>query len=200
MTRPVSGIAGAIFAESPAAVDVSDLSGPAFEQATPNNATANSRVLRVRFTTTSCCRALEASITGWKGDIRELSSTARHMRSWTKKLPKGRSYPLKPSVLEAALNQAGLTLPVELARIDSGEGEAFFATYAPSGSFPKGEIFEITCRSVPSQRVVDVRSALEAEAIPKFVAWAKQIESLDAHSPIRREHQHFKWAYPNNKS
>jgi hypothetical protein len=121
------------------------------------------------------------------------------MRSWQKKPPKGRSYPLRPSVLEAAITDAGITLPVELARIDSSKEVAFRATYAPPGSFPKGEIFELTCRSVPSGRAMEVRSALEAEAIPQFVGWAKRIEALDSHSPVRREHQHFIWPYPDAK-
>ena len=121
------------------------------------------------------------------------------MRSWQKKPPKGRSYPVRPSVLEAAIAEAGITLPVELARIDTSKEAAFSASYAPSDSFPMGEVFLLTCRSVPSERALDVRSALEAEAIPQFVEWAKRIEALDFHSPIRRERQHFKWAYPDAK-
>jgi hypothetical protein len=122
------------------------------------------------------------------------------MRSWQKKPPKGRSYPIRPSALEAAIADAGITLPVELARIDSSKEAAFQASYAPRGSFPNGEVFKIACRSVPSERAMEVRAALEAEAIPLFIEWAKRIEALDAHSPIRREHQHFIWAYPNAKS
>jgi hypothetical protein len=121
------------------------------------------------------------------------------MRSWQKKPPKGRSYPVRPSVLEAAVADAGITLPVELARIDSSKEAAFTGSYAPRGSFPKGELFELTCQSVPSERALAVRSALEAEAIPRFIEWAKGIEALDYHSPVRREHQHFKWAYPDAK-
>ena len=121
------------------------------------------------------------------------------MRSWKKKPPKGRSYPVRPSILEAAIAGAGIKLPVELARIDSSNEGAFNASYAPPGSFPKGELFEVTCQSVPSERALELRSALEAEAIPQFVEWAKGIEALDGHSPIRREHQHFKWTYPDAK-
>jgi hypothetical protein len=121
------------------------------------------------------------------------------MRSWQKKPPKGRSYPVRPSVLEAAITDAGITLPVELARIDSSKEADFTASYAPPGSFPKGELFQLTCRSVTSESALEVRSALEAEAIPQFVEWAKRIEALDYHSPFRREHQHFKWAYPEAK-
>jgi hypothetical protein len=118
------------------------------------------------------------------------------MRSWQKKLPKGRSYPLKPSFLEAAIANAGITLPVELARIDSSKDAAFTAGYSPPGSFPKGELFELTCQSVPSEHATEIRAALEAEAIPQFVEWAKSIEALDYRSPVRREHQFFKWVFP----
>ena len=121
------------------------------------------------------------------------------MRSWQKRLPKGRSYPVRPSVLEAAIADAGIILPVELARIDSSAEAALTAGYSPPGSFPKGELFELTCQSVPSGRAMEVRAALEAEAIPKFVEWAKGIEALDYRSPVRREHQHFKWVYPKAK-
>jgi hypothetical protein len=121
------------------------------------------------------------------------------MRSWQKRAAKGRSYPVRPSVLEAAVTDAGITLPVELARIDSSKEAAFTASYSPPGSFPKGELFVLTCGSVPSERALEVRSALEAEAIPQFVEWAKGIEALDYHSPVRREHQFFKWAYPDAK-
>ena len=121
------------------------------------------------------------------------------MRSWQKKPPKGRSYPVRPSVLEAAIAHAGITLPVELARIGISREAVFSASYAPPGSFPHGELIELTCRSVPSERALEVRSALEAEAIPQFVEWARRIEALDYHSPIRREHQHFKWAFPDAK-
>jgi hypothetical protein len=121
------------------------------------------------------------------------------MRSWQKEPPKGRSYPVRPSVLEAAIADAGISLPVELARIDSSNEAAFMASYAPPGSFPKGELFQLACRSVPSERAKEVRAAFEAEAIPQFVEWAKGIEALDYHSPVRREHQHFKWVYPDAK-
>ena len=120
------------------------------------------------------------------------------MRSWQKKPPKGRSYPVRPSVLEAAIADAGITLSVELARIDSSKEAALTASYSPPGSFPKGERFELTCHSVPSERVAEVRSALEADGIPQFVEWGKRIEALDFRSPVRREHQHFKWAYPTS--
>lgn len=106
---------------------------------------------------------------------------------------------MRPSVLEAAIAGAGIKLPVELARVDSSKEAAFIASYSPPGSFPKGELFQLTCRSVASESALEVRSALEAEAIPQFVEWAKRIEALDYHSPVRREHQHFKWAYPEAK-
>jgi hypothetical protein len=104
---------------------------------------------------------------------------------------------VRPSVLEAAIADAGIALPVELARIDSSKEAALTGSYSPPGTFPKGELFELTCQSVPLERVAEVRSELESEAIPQFVEWAKHIEALDHHSPVRREHQHFKWAYPD---
>ena len=118
------------------------------------------------------------------------------MRSWQRKPPKGRSYPVRPSFIEAAIADAGLTLPVELARIDISKEAAFSARYDPPGSYPEGERFALLCPSVPSNQANPVRSAFEAEGLPRLIEWAKSIEKLDSHSPIRREPQVFRWTYP----
>ena len=119
------------------------------------------------------------------------------MHSLKSRLPKGRSYPLKASVLEAAILGAGLTLPVELTRRDDRNWEAaLVATFIPQDPWHEGEHIWVRCRAVASEQAAAVRALLEGEAIPRFIKWAKQIEALDARSPQRGERQHFTRPYP----
>lgn len=118
------------------------------------------------------------------------------LRSRKEQLPKGRSYPLKPSVLEGAITDAGLQLPIELTRWDYKQQQVFEATFYPEGSFPEELCFWVACGAAPSERSAEIRAALESDGIPRFIQWAKEIESLDVKSPRRREHQRFRWEFP----
>lgn len=117
------------------------------------------------------------------------------MDSRADKLPKGRSYPLKPSVLINAVEASGLTIPVELTRWDKFD-HVFKATFYPSGSRPgrEGDFFWVYCRAVSSERAAEARALVEAEAIPQFIEWAKNIEKLDTLSTIRREKPTFEFS------
>lgn len=119
------------------------------------------------------------------------------MESRTEKLPKGRSYPLKPAMLSSGIEAAGLALPVRLTRSDKYDS-AFEAIYYPDGSLPwgDGEHFRVTCRAVSSDHAAALRAVLECEVIPRFVEWARNIEGLDPRSPVRREKQSFSYPYP----
>ena len=118
------------------------------------------------------------------------------MKSRTEKLPKGRSYPLKPSLLESAVADGGLELPVELTRWDYKRNQTLEATFQPEASkwFEVG--FRVTCGAAPSDRMAKIRAALESDGVPKFIRWAKEIGALDVKSPRRRERQYFKWEFP----
>ena len=118
------------------------------------------------------------------------------MKSTTEKLPRGRSYPLKPSKLASAVDEA-LSLPVELTRWDKFDA-VLKAQFFPAGEWPgkDGEFFWVSCKAVPSEQAPEVRHILERDAIPQFVEWAKAIEAQDARSPIRREKQTFTFSYP----
>jgi hypothetical protein len=118
------------------------------------------------------------------------------MESRKEQLPKGRSYPLKPSLLERAIADARLKLPVRLTRWDYKKNETFEAHFFPQGSWPEEICFWVSCGAAPSNRAAEIRSLLEAECIPKFIRWAKEIEALDLKSPRRREHHHFEWSFP----
>lgn len=138
------------------------------------------------------------SAMGGKRTLRGLSLPSNRgaaMKSHGYKLPRGRSYPLKPSELEREVVAAGLGIPVEFTRWDRFDN-VFQASFHPEGTWPgkEGEFFWVYCRAVPSAHARDAKSKLLAEGIPKFLAWAKDIERLDERSPIRREKQTFRFA------
>jgi hypothetical protein len=115
------------------------------------------------------------------------------VKSRSEKLPKGRSYPIKPLLLAAAVENSGISLPVELTQWDRYD-HAFHADFLPNG-WPKRaehELIWVHCRAVPSSRAAEARAKIEAEIIPQFIRWAREIDALDARSPIRREKQSFR--------
>ena len=115
------------------------------------------------------------------------------MESRSEKLPKGRSYAVRPAALATAIEASGLSLPVELTQWDRFD-HAFMADFLPNG-WPKQaehELFWVHCRAVPSRRAAEARAKVEAEVIPQFIKWARAIEGLDTASPVRREKQSFR--------
>ncbi len=115
------------------------------------------------------------------------------MKSRSDKLPQGRTYPIKPSVLAAAVESSGLSLPVELTQWDRFD-HGFEADFLPNG-WPKQaehELIWVHCRAVPSSRAAEARAKIEGEIIPQFIRWAQEIDALDTNSPIRREKQSFR--------
>jgi hypothetical protein len=115
--------------------------------------------------------------------------------SRTEKLPKGRSYPVKPSDLAEAVRRAGITIPIELVRWDLFE-YALVGKFNPPGWIPSqnGESIWLRCRSVPAERAAEARTVVAGQAIPQFIEWARGIEALDVRSPIRRESQTFSFS------
>ena len=120
------------------------------------------------------------------------------MESRTEKLPKGRSYPLKPSALAAAIARASLDLPVRLTRWDYKKNETFEATFYPKGSSPRDHEagFWVACGAVPSDQVAEIRALVEADCLPKFIEWARAIQELDGKSPLWWQNRHFSWNFP----
>lgn len=118
------------------------------------------------------------------------------MKSRGEKLPRGRSYPLKPSELEREVIASGLRLPVEFTRWDRYDS-VLQASFYPEGTWPgkDGEFFWVYCRAVPSAHARQVNAKLLSDGIPRLLEWAAEIEKLDARSPIRREKQTFRYLY-----
>lgn len=108
------------------------------------------------------------------------------MRSETGKLPKGHSYPLKPSTLEAALSGAGIGIDGHLIR---SPGELFDAHFWPRNENVSHERLYVRAGSVPSERDAEARLHAENVIVPELVRWIANILAEDTKSPIRREQQ-----------
>ncbi|CAA2144942.1 hypothetical protein [Methylobacterium bullatum] len=106
------------------------------------------------------------------------------MMSETAKLPRGQSYPLKPSILEAALTTARLDLDTHLIR---SPGEMFDAHFWPPSPNVPYERLYIRVGSVPAEEAQAARDRIEREALPALIEWIGNILAQDPRSPIRRE-------------
>ena len=125
---------------------------------------------------------------GWKADIAQ-SPEASHdaaMHSETGKLPKGQSYPLRPSKLAAALAGAGIAIDVHLVR---SPGDLFDAQFWPPNPNIPYERLYVRAGSVPAKVGAAARRQAETTMIPALVKWVAGILALDENSPIRREKQ-----------
>jgi hypothetical protein len=123
------------------------------------------------------------------------------MKSQADRLPKGRSYPLKPTMLAGAIDAAGLNLPLKLTRWDRFES-GLTARFYPDGAWAgeDGEMIWVCCRAVPSDHASAIRAAILGVGIPRLIDWAKAIEALDVRSTVRREQQAFVYPYPDPES
>lgn len=110
------------------------------------------------------------------------------MKSETAKLPTGQSYPLKPSVLKAALTTAGIGIDTYLVR---SPGKIFDAYFWPPNQNVPHERLLIRIGSVPAEKAQDARDRMKCEALPKLAKWIGDILAHDPKSPIRREQQRF---------
>lgn len=107
------------------------------------------------------------------------------------KLPKGMSYPLKSSLLEESLRQAGIETATGL-RIGPGHG-FFSASFWPPNANVGHERFHVTSGAVSTEIAYRARQQMNSEVIPGFIAWAKALLALPLNSPKRREPSHY-WA------
>lgn len=108
------------------------------------------------------------------------------MKSETGKLPKGHSYPLKPSALEAALSHAGIGIDVHLIR---SPGDLFDAHFWPPNENVAYERLYVRTGSVPCERAAEARLHAETVMLPRLVQWIANILAQDTKSPVRREKQ-----------
>ncbi|WP_332804256.1 hypothetical protein [Sphingomonas sp. RT2P30] len=112
------------------------------------------------------------------------------MKSVTAKLPKGQSYPLRPSKLEEALASSSLSIDVYLTRTPGRFFNAHF--WPPSPNVPYERIY-IQAGSVPTGEALIARAEVEGKALPALVEWIEGIVALDAKSPARRERRELRF-------
>lgn len=110
------------------------------------------------------------------------------MRSETEPLPKGQSYPLKPSTLAAALEAAGIEIDASLVRVRQSVG-LFNAHFSPPNPNVPYERLYIQLGSVPTVKSAGVAAHTETILMPRLIKWIGDILSTDEKSPIRREQQ-----------
>lgn len=109
------------------------------------------------------------------------------MISETAKLPKGQSYPLKPSTLEAALADADVTIATHLIR---SSGKLFDAHFWPANPNVPHERLYVRVSSVPNEQAKTARHRIETEILPALISWIGNILAQDQRSPVRREQQY----------
>ena len=126
---------------------------------------------------------------------RSVNGIRKQMRIVRHKLPQGWCYPLKASVLERVIGQAGLRTPVTLFLHHSAfwaERPLFHADFHLAGAVLNAEeLFWVGCRSVKASDCIVARSFVEGEILPIFADWAVGLEKLDSSSTVRREKQKF---------
>ncbi len=116
------------------------------------------------------------------------------MKSETRKLPKGHSYPFKPSFLAAALERAEINIDIQFIR--SPSRRLFAADFWPANRNVSYERLYICAGSVPVERAASARRWAEETAIPQLIQWIAAILAADPKSPIRREEQSIRLALP----
>lgn len=109
------------------------------------------------------------------------------MKSEKAKLPKGMSYPFKPSMLEAALAGANVNIDTHLVR---GPGELFDAHFWPPNENISIERLYVRAGTVAIAEASDARRKIENEMIPALTDWVRAILAQDRNSPTRREQQY----------
>jgi hypothetical protein len=104
------------------------------------------------------------------------------MKSETAKLPKGQSYPLKPSRLAEALASAGVSIDVYLIR---RPGAIFDAHFWPVRSNVPYERLYVRAGSVPAEQAADAKQKIEATTLPALAKWIASLLMEDPKSPNR---------------
>ena len=108
------------------------------------------------------------------------------MRTEKSRLPKGYTFPLKPSFLEAALANAHVEIDTHLIRSSEDLFDASF--WPPNHDVPHERLY-VRAGFVPSRDGPDARRWVESVMIPKLIDWISGILAQHENSPIRREKQ-----------
>lgn len=105
------------------------------------------------------------------------------------KISKRKSYVLRSSFLEEAIQNAGIGLDIHLKHSD---GKRFFDAYFwPRGANASYERLYIVAGAVSSDQAKVARTFVEEAVVPELVLWITDILALPSDSPIRRQEQAF---------
>ncbi len=112
------------------------------------------------------------------------------------KQPKGLAYVLQTSQLEKALSDEGLDCHVDLQYwLPHGGGSILEAHYwLPNPNVPYPRVY-VRAGVVPIAKVGDARAALATVALPRFIAWLREIVDLPADSPALYTKPYFNATY-----
>lgn len=127
--------------------------------------------------------------TGWLAVVANVARSVQDkpMKSETARLPKGHSYPLRPSVLKAALESAGIVIDTHLVR---SPGKLFDAHFWPANANVPYERLYIRAGSVLAEQAGGARDRVGGEVLPTLISWIGDILAQDYRSPVRREQQY----------
>lgn len=112
------------------------------------------------------------------------------------KLPRGWSYPLKPSRLEGAITDSVIQSRIALYqwyKIWEVDAPALSATFYPSGSHLGGATgsFAVTSCAIPSDQRLIVQDFADTVFLPALISWIAGIEALPEDSPKKWHKQEF---------
>ncbi|MBW8310735.1 MAG: hypothetical protein K0M64_01760 [Rhizobium sp.] len=110
------------------------------------------------------------------------------------KIPKNASFVLRSSILDEAIQRAGIDAEIDLHQIHSRIlFDAFF--WPPRPNVPH-ERFLVRAGSVPNAQAGAAREHIEVIVIPGFISWATGILRLPINSTARRSNQEFACELP----
>jgi hypothetical protein len=126
------------------------------------------------------------------------------VRIFKQKIPKGMSFPLKTSALEAAVNTAGTLTPVDIHYSNyKTDGPFFRASFYLHGHIiaKESNILSVTCYSVQSGKRCVFQDYLEIVAIPELTNWLVWLEALPANSTLWNDQANLRreWQMPDER-
>jgi len=112
------------------------------------------------------------------------------------RLPKSLAYPLKTSVLEGALRDAGLTCDLQLVYWTQQAGRSVLEAHywLPNERISHDRVY-VRAGSLPAEARSAAAGVLLRDGLPSFVAWLSRIIALPVDSPLRNQNLCFNAEY-----
>ncbi len=110
------------------------------------------------------------------------------------KLPRGFTYPLKSSLLQAACEDIGIELPITLRY--RPDANLFVGHYFFPATWQDYECINILSGAVNSHKSLYAREHMSKSVIPGFIAWVDELIKLPENSSKFTGHHFARWTYP----